>query len=87
MQGAIAMAQTDRTMGRAYVPCPQITSNMNVGSTAFRRDVTVSCKGFAGSGNPLGDSSTPAYAVLALDPSRRSSRLPPEFFHVCSNTI
>ena len=72
VQGAIAMAQTDRTMGRAYVPCPQITSNMNVGSTAFRRDVTVSCKGFAGSGDPLGDSSTPAYAVLGVDPGQHS---------------
>ena len=73
VQGAIAMAQTDRTMGRAYVPCPQITSNMNVGSTAFRRDVTVKCKGFTGSGkpvgDPVGDPSTPAYAVLALDPN------------------
>ena len=77
VQGAIALAQTDRTMGRAYVPCPDVTSTMNAGSTAFQRDVTVKCKGFSGSGDPLGDPSkpalgdpsTPAYAVLALDPN------------------
>ena len=69
VQGAIALAQTDRTMGRAYVPCPQVTSTMNAGSTAFERKVTVSCKGFAGTGDPVGDPSTPAYAVLALDPN------------------
>ena len=67
VQGAIALAQTDRTMGRAHVPCPDVTSSMNVGSTAFRRDVVVKCQGFAGSGDPLGNDSTPAYAVLALD--------------------
>ncbi len=69
VQGAIALAQTDRTMGRAHVPCPDVTSSMNVGSTAFRRDVIVKCQGFAGSGDPLGDPSTPKYAVLGLDPN------------------
>ena len=72
VQGAIAMAQTDRTMGRAHVPCPDVTSSMNVGSTAFRRDVTVKCQGFAGSGIPLGSASTPTYAVLGLDPGQPS---------------
>lgn len=72
VQGAIAMAQTDRTMGRAHVPCPDVTSSMNVGSTAFRRDVTVKCQGFATSGDPLGNDNTPAYAVLGLDPGQHS---------------
>ncbi len=72
VQGAIAMAQTDRTMGRAHVPCPDVTSSMNVGSTAFRRDVTVKCQGFAGSGVPVGSSDTPVYAVLGLDPGQHS---------------
>ncbi len=72
VQGAIAMAQPDRTMGRAHVPCPDVTSSMNVGSTAFRRDVTVKCQGFATSGEPLGSPSTPAYAVLGLDSGQHS---------------
>ncbi len=69
VQSAIALAQTDRTMGRAYVPCPQVTSTMNAGSTAFKRDVTVKCKGFATSGDPLASPDMPTYAVLALDPN------------------
>ena len=72
VQGAIALAQTDRTMGRAHVPCPDVTSSMNVGSTAFRRDVVVKCQGFAGSGDPVGSPSTPKYAVLGLDGGEHS---------------
>ncbi len=76
VQGAIAKAQTDRTMGREYVPCPEVTSTMNAGSASFRRDVTVRCRGFAGSGipvyRPVDRPDAPAYAVLGLDPGEHS---------------
>lgn len=72
VQSAIAYAQTRRTVGRAHVPCPVLTSTENATSTAFRRDVTVECQGFDGSGVPVGDANTPAYAVLGLNGGRHS---------------
>ena len=71
MNAAIAYAQGRRTVGRAHVPCPDITSTMTA-STAFKRDVTVKCQGYAPSGIPEGSVDTPAYAVLGLNPSRHS---------------
>ncbi len=74
VQSAIAYAQTRRTAGRAYVPCPDLRSVMNETSTAFRRDVTVKCRGFDASGVPVGDAARgiPAYAVLGLNGGRHS---------------
>ncbi len=73
VQSAIAYAQTRRTAGRAHVPCPNLTSTENATSTAFKRDVTVECRGFDGSGVPVGDGNTPAYAVLGLNPTDQHS--------------
>ncbi len=74
VQSAIAYAQTRRTAGRAYVPCPDLRSVMNETSTAFRRDVTVKCQGFDASGVPVGDAARgiPAYAVLGLNGGEHS---------------
>ncbi|MBK5286838.1 MAG: hypothetical protein JJE46_00075 [Acidimicrobiia bacterium] len=72
VQSAIAYAGSRRTAGRAHVPCPDLTSTMNATSTAFKRDVTVKCQGFDGSGIPLGSGDIPAYAVLGLNGGQHS---------------
>ncbi len=66
MQAAIAWAQSRRSVGREYGPCADVTTHLDGTTASTTRDVTVSCVGYAGSGQPLGDGDTPAYAVLAL---------------------
>ena len=66
MQAAIAWAQSRRAVGREYGPCADVTTHLDGTTAATARDVTVSCVGYGGSGQPIGDADTPAYAVLAL---------------------
>ncbi len=67
MDAALAWARDRRTAGRELVDCPTpVTSHITGPATGADRDVTVKCQGFTGSGLPVGDASTPAYAVLTL---------------------